>query len=440
MDYLTQVAKLAAIVPAWILLIMTDKHLLGLPVLEGSLWHSPRIPPRLTSRARRGYEHASPSNFGRHSACSCDDSVNCSAGQHERGSGSFVISNAHPSQEPIAIPRSSPVLASGTTALSLYQPLEVHDPFPTSSRWLEPGYVMSFVIFVLVLAFLRIITNCHRKSVGNSQITQARNACDFERPFPDPFDPQQLIQTTSTDFANSFTSASKHRRDHKDSCKTPEKSEFVEDKGTRADAITEKEKLEERNIGSNKNGSEAGEEDSKEDSRREWNGAMYENGLGDSGHIPENENLNGPPARGEGKVQKYGMRQKAKKKIAKRALAEKATQNAGEAANNFREDVEDREEEGSATRIGVWAESSREDTKANEDERRKGEEVVKGPEISREDIQEREEELPCVEPEAKKKKKRRRRARNHEVTGHALTDNNHGPDDQTEILPHQHHA
>lgn len=68
-----------------------------------------------------------------------------------------------------------------------------------------------------------------------------------------------------------------------------------------------------------------------------------------------------------GKVNKYGMRQKAKKNIAKRALAEKATQQAGEAANNFREDVEDREEEESATRFGVWAESSHEDTKANED-------------------------------------------------------------------------
>ena len=39
-------AKLSAIVPLWMISAMVDKHLMGLPLLEGSIWRSLRIPPR----------------------------------------------------------------------------------------------------------------------------------------------------------------------------------------------------------------------------------------------------------------------------------------------------------------------------------------------------------------------------------------------------------
>ena len=178
-------AKLAAIVPVWMLLVMMDKHLLGLPVFGGSFWHSSRIPPRITLKDRHCGEHSSHSDGSRGSGAG--------GGQGHEEAAAFNSSplvhasedvttpkNAQPSQASSFVAESLPVQACGTTALSLNQPLEVHDPFSSSSPWLEPGCVASAVLLVLVIAFMGLIVKKARSPLGKRQVSEARKTSDVE--------------------------------------------------------------------------------------------------------------------------------------------------------------------------------------------------------------------------------------------------------------------
>lgn len=197
---LESVAKLASIIPLWLLLIMADKHLLGLPLFEGSLWRSPRIPPRFNIKGGHGGEYDSRSNFGRHSSGSDERPVH---GEEAAPFGPSRLKRAFaecstlhrkPSHVPAFLSDSSPSWASGTTALSLYQPLEVHDPFNTSSPWLEPCYVGTAVLLVLAFAFLRTITNGHWSPFGKNKASQARKTSNVETLVPDPVAGQQVTE------------------------------------------------------------------------------------------------------------------------------------------------------------------------------------------------------------------------------------------------------
>lgn len=101
---------------------------------------------------------------------------------------------SHPSQAPHFLSDASPVWASGKTALSLYEPLEVHDPFNSSSQWLEPCYVGTAVLLVLALAFLRTIISNRGFPLGKNQASQARKTSDIEELVPDSVAGQQLTE------------------------------------------------------------------------------------------------------------------------------------------------------------------------------------------------------------------------------------------------------
>ncbi|KAL9136824.1 MAG: hypothetical protein Q9175_001969 [Cornicularia normoerica] len=171
-------AKLSLAIPVWILLIMADKHLLGLPPFEGSLWRSPRIPPRFTLKGGHGGEHAPRSKSVHHSAKASgpvhEEAAPLGPSPVERGFTNFATPCPQPSQAP-PFPSNSLPMWSGTTALSVYQPLEVHDPFNSPSSWLVPCYVGSAVLLVLIiaLAFLRTATKYRCFPTTTSQATQA---------------------------------------------------------------------------------------------------------------------------------------------------------------------------------------------------------------------------------------------------------------------------
>ena len=190
-------AKLGSIIPLWMLLIMADKHLLGLPIFGGSLWHSPRIRPHFTIKGGHGGGHTPTSKSGRHSAgngsgTTHDGTASFGSSPVESDSKDFATPYAQPSQAPLSTSNSLPVWASGTAALSVYQPLEVHDPFNPSSPWLEPGYVASAVFLFLIFAFV----HCRWYLFGKSQASQSRRPIDIEAFDSDPLLREQLTGKT----------------------------------------------------------------------------------------------------------------------------------------------------------------------------------------------------------------------------------------------------
>ena len=63
--------------------------------------------------------------------------------------------------------------------------LEVHDPFNSSSSWLEPGYVASAVFLCLIFVFV----HSHWYHFGKSQAPQSRRPIDIET-----FDSDSLVR------------------------------------------------------------------------------------------------------------------------------------------------------------------------------------------------------------------------------------------------------
>ena len=72
--------------------------------------------------------------------------------------------------------------------------MEVHDPFHSSSQWLQSGFLCGAIILVLVMVSLGVITNGRRHPLGKGQAAQTRKIRDIETPFPVPFAQQQLTE------------------------------------------------------------------------------------------------------------------------------------------------------------------------------------------------------------------------------------------------------
>ena len=186
MDTFNQVAayaaKLGLLVPSWMLLIMVDKHLLGLPVFQGSYWRSPRIPPRLTIKGRHGGNKGSKTSAGDNggSGSVSDEATPLNTSHLERGFAASTKPYTKPFHASQSLPESLPTRASGSTALTVYQPLEVHDPFSSSSQWLEPGYVERAGLFVFVLVLLYIMAKKGWRPSDKSKETQSHKTDDSE--------------------------------------------------------------------------------------------------------------------------------------------------------------------------------------------------------------------------------------------------------------------
>ena len=121
----------------------------------------------------------------------------------------------------------------------------------------------------------------------------------------------------STDLTKVDIAASK-KEDSGTCCEKPEEGDANENGTINPNATVRGEKREDRNDGSKKKGSEAGEGDGKEDWGEEWN-VDYGESLG-------NETHDGSLVlEGEKKKKKYRKRQNAKKREAKRAAAEQAS-------------------------------------------------------------------------------------------------------------------
>ena len=190
-------------------MIMADKHFLGIPLLEGSMWRSPRIPPNLTIMPNRGEAKSSRSKSDRHSAPA---SPNSSRGDEE----AFLFKPVRPLNPPSSSPlqsgfsdittqlrqlnqgshfiSNSPSLcASTTTALSIHTPLETHDPLFDWIPCHESDHFCAVIILVVAMLILVMISIC--RSLWASQASQAsshRNTKDVGTQFPD-LPPQQHL-------------------------------------------------------------------------------------------------------------------------------------------------------------------------------------------------------------------------------------------------------
>ena len=397
-------AKIGSIVSLWMLLVATDKHLLGLPIFKGSLWHSPRIPPRFAIKGRCGGKDASSSHLNEKSTGNGSDGpvpeevAPFGSSPIERGFAEFTTTShqplhpSHPSDDFLSLS------ASGSSALSIYQPLEVHDPFNRSSQWLQPGFVGYAVLLVLVLAFLRWFL------FGKNEPTQARKTSDIDTSsndalglasspssihatsvataptssvilIPAPLNPPQASSPPSdvdVDMASSPPSVQatsivtaptssmtlvrtptesaqgtrkeaggvgeaidsveddvvvlKKEEDHNNGHKEIEDKDDNEQRETEVIATAAKEERKDLNDGSKKNGDEAENGDGKEELEKGRTDIIGEEGLSNPGDFPENEGLDEVAAVAEAKPKKKRIRQNAKRREAKRVLAEAARQ------------------------------------------------------------------------------------------------------------------
>ena len=111
------------------LLVMFDKHLLGLPLLGDSLCHSPRVPPKFTISGRRQNEHVTRKKPSTHFERGSDDNpeqelASFNASSVKYCSADSAIFQSKPSQMPLIRLEPLPVATRATTGISIYQPLE----------------------------------------------------------------------------------------------------------------------------------------------------------------------------------------------------------------------------------------------------------------------------------------------------------------------------
>lgn len=179
-----------------------DKHLLGLPLFEGSIWYSPRIPPQFTIRRSHAVKHDSSPSCNRRSTGNGsvdpvpEEVVPFGSSAVERGFAKFTTTSHQTSHPSHSSCNSLTVSASGSSTLSTYQPLDVHDPFNPSSQWLEPGFVGCAVLLVLALAFWRIIAHGRRSPFGKNETTQALKTSAVKTLSNNPLGQQPLAQET----------------------------------------------------------------------------------------------------------------------------------------------------------------------------------------------------------------------------------------------------
>lgn len=432
-------AKLGSIIPLWMLLVMADKHLLGLPMLEGSFWHSPRIPPRFTLKARHGGENVSHLNASGQSADSGGDLVYEEAAPFEPSplQSGFTESStpcAQATQAASLVPESLSLQASGTTALSIYQPLEVHDPFSSSCTISTADYVGGAVILVLVIAFLGIIVKCGWFS--KNQTPQSQTTSDTKTSVPDTLTGPELIEKLALPVCWDFDIGEVGRtwpdlplQDYfteqtnidiawiikQDSEMKAEKAEMVEkDLDEKTDSDTEKAKQ------SSKTNAE--DESSNPNPPLTIEDSVISTptpppqklSLSTITYVQTSPLVLAPPNSSptcvsekigdheggheepEKKKKKHKMRQNAKKRAANRAAREEARQEGEEAAKDFQEDTKGCEEEEGNPEEAIDA----------------GEAPTGADEAS----------------EVKAKKKRRRQKRHHEVKIHSPNDVDYKPD------------
>ena len=202
-------AKVGSIIPLWMIMVMTDKYLLGIPLLEGSIWRSPRIPPRISMGKKHGDVKSSPFKTDRDSAT---DSPNSSRGGEDghffeavrpstpSSSGLFEPDFSDTTTQIRRLNQGSPFIsnslslrASSTTALSVYTPLEMHDPLFAWTPWYESDYYCAVIMLLAAMLFLGII-NIGRSlwtSQGTEESTK-RNTKDVGMQFRDTLAQQHL--------------------------------------------------------------------------------------------------------------------------------------------------------------------------------------------------------------------------------------------------------
>ena len=357
------VAKLSSIIPVWMMMVMADKHFLGLPLLEGSVWYSPRIPPRFTISSGRGGEHASGSESGRHFATYGSNPL------ARNIPGSTIPWRFH----------AQPHGASTTTALTLHQTLEAHDPFFPSSGWLEHSYIGSAVLLVVVISFVAMITSGRGYLLCKSKANQASNTSNNKTPlfaheqlteemeipicwesiledilsdhsdetFEDSLDqPSTPISANEDEYTSpaeivADTAEMENPEEEIPETHNEENGQEEKTETNGADATTTGRKPENHAKAGNENGSESGKAAGKGYSKEGSKVHNKEDGPGEPGNIEDLE----ISAMGEGvKKKKRRVRQNAKKRAAKRAAAEEARKEVGDASNALLEGPTQRED------------------------------------------------------------------------------------------------
>ena len=346
-------------------MVMADKHFLGLPLLEGSVWYSPRIPPRFTISSGRGGEHASGSKSGRHFATF---------------GPSPLARNIPGSTIPYPRPfHARPQGASTTTALTLHQTLEAHDPFFSSYGWLEHGYIGSAVLLVVVISFVAMITSSRGYLLCKSKANQASNTSNNKTPLfaheqlteemESPLCWESILEDILSDhsdetFEDSLDQPSTPIRANEDEHPSPaeiiadtaemenpeeaipethneENGQEEKTETNGADATTTGGNPENFAKAGNENGSEAGKAAGKNYSEEGSKVDNKEDKPSEPGSI---ENLE-ISAMGEGvKKKKRRVRQNAKKRAARLAAAQEAGKEVGDASNALLEGPTQRED------------------------------------------------------------------------------------------------
>ena len=368
-------AKVGTIIPLWMIMVMADKHFLGIPLLEGSMWRSPRIPPRIAMKPNHGEVKPPRFDTDRHSATGSDNSSRggeeaplfesvrpsepSGSGQFEPGFSDIVIQIRQPTQGSPFISTSPSLGASTTTALSIYTALEMHDPLFAWTAWYESNYYCTAIILVVAMLFLGII-NIGR-SLCTSQETQAsthRNTKDAGTQFPD-FSQQQLLAVTEYPIFWEFVPTCGEMKEKQQETKSHEEPEMQKgigrmegaDKmqkdtgeGERNEAMTadvtvtcgEAESYEQ---GDDELRSEAGEREDKE-GLEERSNIDREDGGDETARNTADDALDGSQVVGGEmkKKKKRRVRSSAKQRAAKRAAAAESSSTTGEASNDLLQD------------------------------------------------------------------------------------------------------
>lgn len=302
-------------------MVMADKHFLGIPLLEGSLWRSPRIPPPFAIKAICGGEYGFLSKIERHPAPTILSTL------HPLGVLDPSV-DAQPSQGSLLS-----LGTSSTTVSSVSRPLGVEDHFSHQSLWLEQTYMSSMILFFLLFVFLGILI---RES--SSPLRRSQASTHLERRFPEPFPGSSLADDMEFQKFWDFMLGEQGIAEMQEGVKVEEErgqgERAPEEKGQeesgqeaeirQEDGTRQENKIKEvemdatvHRAGGKGNGSEAGEGDGKEGWEGEAKIGIEEDEWIDIHENAENTGLNESPVKGK----KRRVRQKAKR----RAAAKKAT-------------------------------------------------------------------------------------------------------------------
>lgn len=297
-------------------MVMADKHFLGIPLLEGSLWRSPRIPPPFAIKAICGGEYGFLSKIERHPAPTILSTL------HPLGVLDPSV-DAQPSQGSLLS-----LGTSSTTVLLVSRPLGVEDHFSHQSLWLEQNYMSSMILFLLLFVFLGIVI---RES--SSPLTRSQAPTHPQPRFPEPFPGSSLADDMEFQKFWDFMLGEQGIAEMQEGVKVEEErapeEKGQEESGQEAEIRQEEGTRQENKIkevgmdatvhraGGKGHGSEAGEGDGKEG----WEGkakiGIKEDEWIDIHENAENTGLNESPVKGK----KRRVRQNAKRRAAAKKAA-----------------------------------------------------------------------------------------------------------------------